>query len=475
MRFCSEVLVRDEQRDYTNHGLLNSQNAWLLHRKMGRNVMKFYHVVVIAIVTLFASPVSAQSPNNAVWGVSDQNQVFRWSTASSQFEQMPGTLKQVSVGADGAVWGIDLDDNVLRWTGSQWQSVQGTKLKQISVRNDREVWGVNASGDLFRWSGSAWEQPIPSRLAHVSVGSDGTLLGISGTTGGVFRRDGADWVPVPGTTVSGLLHRGGTNGNTWTFDPYSFGGPIDLKKVTVTDSERIFGVTKTGNAARLTAQGWYVFNSVLDVAYTGDGELWEVNSLGSIYFSGDQMASFDRKRPLNIRLQQIAVGSASQSMSAEQQKILAAHNSERKNYPGVSALQWAPELAQWAQDWAQTLATTDSGGRHRPNQQINPFRPGEYVGENIFWSYGPASGDGAVRNWIDEKQWYHYDQDNGMASSNQPQGCTAPSGKFCGHFTQVIWKNTQYVGCGTAKSVSGTEYYVCNYYPSGNWQGQKPY
>ena len=162
-------------------------------------------------------------------------------------------------------------------------------------------------------------------------------------------------------------------------------------------------------------------------------------------------------------------------LTAEQQQTLEAHNRERQNYPGVGPLQWSPELGQYAQEWAQTLADAGGSGNHRQDYRNNPFRPGEGLGENIRWG-GPATGADAVQGWISEKQWYHYDRDDGMAGwGNQLPGCTAPPGKFCGHFTQVIWGATQFVGCGKATSASGTVSFVCNYYPSGNWKGQKPY
>jgi pathogenesis-related protein 1 len=157
-------------------------------------------------------------------------------------------------------------------------------------------------------------------------------------------------------------------------------------------------------------------------------------------------------------------------------ETLAAHNAERQNYPGVAPLQWSDEIAQYAQTWANWLAERDLGGEHRQFTTDNPFAPGQYLGENIYWADGmPGTGPEAVQNWIAEKQWYHYDQDNGYGGWNQPPGCQPPAGKFCGHFTQVIWKNTQYVGCGRAVAQDKTVYIVCNYYTGGNFAGQKPY
>jgi hypothetical protein len=36
-----------------------------------------------------------------------------------------------------------------------------------------------------------------------------------------------------------------------------------------------------------------------------------------------------------------------------------------------------------------------------------------------------------------------------------------------GHFTQVVWRATTHVGCGTA-SCTGLVLWVCNYDPPGN-------
>jgi hypothetical protein len=44
-----------------------------------------------------------------------------------------------------------------------------------------------------------------------------------------------------------------------------------------------------------------------------------------------------------------------------------------------------------------------------------------------------------------------------------------------GHFTQVVWKETQKVGAGYVRLKFGNSNYVlfvCNYSPSGNYMGQ---
>jgi hypothetical protein len=77
--------------------------------------MKIYRLIAIVVAMLFAAPVSAQSPTRAVWGVNAENQVFRLREPAFRFEQMPGSLKQVSVGTDSEVWGVDPYGTALRF------------------------------------------------------------------------------------------------------------------------------------------------------------------------------------------------------------------------------------------------------------------------------------------------------------------------------------------------------------------------
>jgi len=45
-----------------------------------------------------------------------------------------------------------------------------------------------------------------------------------------------------------------------------------------------------------------------------------------------------------------------------------------------------------------------------------------------------------------------------------------------GHFTQVVWKGSQQLGCGVAScpAIPGGTFYVCRYVPAGNVQGAFP-
>jgi uncharacterized protein YkwD len=138
--------------------------------------------------------------------------------------------------------------------------------------------------------------------------------------------------------------------------------------------------------------------------------------------------------------------------------ILSMHNSERAAV-GVPAIVWSDDLAAQAKTWAEHLAATGQFG-HDPNRGN--------VGENVA-GYNSDVAQG-VQLWINEKKDYH----GGVLTPEN----WSPSG----HYTQMVWRGTTQVGCGTAlpngqPSPAGHPFsiLVCRYSPPGNYMGQKPY
>eukprot|EP01018_Ginkgo_biloba_P006481 Gb_20955 [translate_table: standard] len=85
-------------------------------------------------------------------------------------------------------------------------------------------------------------------------------------------------------------------------------------------------------------------------------------------------------------------------------------------------------------------------------------------GENIFWGKGrDFSAADAVGSWVNEKQYYDY-------STN-----TCAAGQVCGHYTQVVWRNSVKLGCARVVCNDGGIFIICNYNPPGNFNGQKPF
>lgn len=78
------------------------------------------------------------------------------------------------------------------------------------------------------------------------------------------------------------------------------------------------------------------------------------------------------------------------------------------------------------------------------------------------------SGTGATNQWYNEIANYDFDLGKKIDESGQSTG----------HFTQVVWKTSQKIGCGAIEStekisISGGNWYaatiICNYYPPGNF------
>ena len=130
--------------------------------------------------------------------------------------------------------------------------------------------------------------------------------------------------------------------------------------------------------------------------------------------------------------------------------MTAAHN-EARAAVGVAPLQWSPEIAGYAQQWADELAAHGCTLTHRPDR---PY------GENLYYSQPGKNAQAAVAMWTAEQA--HYDHENNTCDG------------ICGHFTQVVWQNTTKVGCGVS-SCGTKRVYVCNYDPPGNYNGQSPY
>lgn len=85
-------------------------------------------------------------------------------------------------------------------------------------------------------------------------------------------------------------------------------------------------------------------------------------------------------------------------------------------------------------------------------------------GENLFWGkYDNWTPTQAVESWVSEREFYD-------ARNNS---CTP--GEMCGHYTQVIWRDSLKVGCTRAKCQNGGVLIICEYDPPGNYVNESPF
>lgn len=146
------------------------------------------------------------------------------------------------------------------------------------------------------------------------------------------------------------------------------------------------------------------------------------------------------------------------------QQIIDSHNLYRNNTnpraKNMKDIRWSDDLAQSSMQWAKQCKWQHSNTKN--------------VGENLYATtiknknFDPSI---AVKSWGDEGEYYNYNNNS------------CQKGKQCGHYTQVVWANSDKVGCAinTCDKLdgsgfpSGGTFVVCQYSPPGNYVNQKPY
>jgi len=172
-------------------------------------------------------------------------------------------------------------------------------------------------------------------------------------------------------------------------------------------------------------------------------------------------------------------------------------------------LEWDTDLAATADQWAQKCGlhntkdpktdNVDNNGEtiekcfHSPaDWQPSPksfqqlgFTPsvGENLGCPVTWDLfddGRRTNEDLVKGWLktgmidNELKKYKYGV-QGDGCWNVPRNANDPPAHWgwyqCGHYTQIIWADTQKVGCAYHNCNKGNEgaFFVCHYWPPGNY------
>jgi pathogenesis-related protein 1 len=161
---------------------------------------------------------------------------------------------------------------------------------------------------------------------------------------------------------------------------------------------------------------------------------------------------------INLFSQDIPANTGSRISQQDAQKVLNYHNEVRKKV-GSPNLKWSPDLARYAQAWADQLSETCKM-KHRPTS--GQWK--QQYGENIFWaSNHDYTVLDACENWYEEIEFF------------KPGKLTEKVWSKAGHYTQMVWKETTHVGIGKAICKNGGMIIVANYNPAGNYIGEKPY
>ena len=144
-----------------------------------------------------------------------------------------------------------------------------------------------------------------------------------------------------------------------------------------------------------------------------------------------------------------------------EQRVLAAHNRERVP-AGIPPLRWDTRLAASAARWGAHLAKLGDL-EHYPDDPTDP----DPEGENLWLgTRGYFTLEAMVDRWIVEKR----DFKPGIFPANSRTGKL----EDVGHYTQLMWRSTDRVGCAIAQSVD-YDFLVCRYLEGGNVLGERPF
>ena len=150
-----------------------------------------------------------------------------------------------------------------------------------------------------------------------------------------------------------------------------------------------------------------------------------------------------------------------QLKSNEKQEILAAQNRYRAEV-NVTALNWSENLSHQAQECA------DYNAANFLPQGRQKHCPKSGFGQNI--ALATLSLHRTLSQMVD--QWG--DEKRNFINGEYPSVSATGSPGDVSHYTQIIWQETEDVGCGKANS-SGYEILVCDYSPRGNINGTAVY
>jgi pathogenesis-related protein 1 len=155
-------------------------------------------------------------------------------------------------------------------------------------------------------------------------------------------------------------------------------------------------------------------------------------------------------------------GDPPENLGDLEQALVDAHNAARASAeptpsPALPEMTWSTTAAATAQAWAERCVFEHSTSG---------------LGENLAL-FSPRDIDASLATetvglWDGERVDYNYD-------SNSCRG-----GAQCGHYTQVVWRDSTAVGCGVAEcddvpGFGAGSLWVCNYDPPGNFVGERPY
>nr|XP_014277732.1 venom allergen 3-like isoform X3 [Halyomorpha halys] len=149
------------------------------------------------------------------------------------------------------------------------------------------------------------------------------------------------------------------------------------------------------------------------------------------------------------------------------------YHNEMRNKVALGKTKLGGAKNMWQFKWDKEIADLSLKHSQKCEFKHNPDRP-EDVGENIGFKANSAKNAKSLSDYVSMMEMWYNEIDDYDESGNHKG--------VVGHFTQLVWGSTMYVGCGMTlyedPNDSKHPYHsllVCDYKPGGNFKDTKPY
>ncbi|XP_071815697.1 uncharacterized protein [Apostichopus japonicus] len=254
--------------------------------------------------------------------------------------------------------------------------------------------------------------------------------------------------------------------------------PWWLDIVNITDEE---GQETTSNSIQSAAEDGdsssnSVYNSVIRLESSsdeaGNEDFFDLGRTLAAARAGSISKYVNRKKTKNkTKKNKLYMKAYVPLKPAHKDTMLGLHNRFRSDTPipasNMEKLEWDENLEKMARRYAKKCRWEHG--------QVADLTTYTHVGQNLAYGIGRQ-----FTPFYLTRLWYKELLDYDIVTGN----CTR--GKPCGHYTQLVWANTKYVGCeanfcknlydpSRDRKIKNAVYLVCNYGPGGNFAGEIPF
>jgi len=134
-----------------------------------------------------------------MWCVNKEDKIYHWSQAENKWVHISGAATHISVGNKDHVVVVNREGNVYLRGGDKWKQLPG-KLRNATIGYDGELWGVNEDQNIYRYlqPENKWDKQ-PGRGSQTAVVRYGSVYHIN-NEGRLFHMKNNDgkWMSHPG-------------------------------------------------------------------------------------------------------------------------------------------------------------------------------------------------------------------------------------------------------------------------------------